>query len=89
MLKVLTSASFTFLEPVPWRRGTLHGLEDHCQLVLRILGTELRDRLDFQYRPDLYRSRTADEPEEEDDCWCHSRVLRNVSYRALRCQCKC
>jgi hypothetical protein len=80
MLKVLTSASFTFLEPVPWRRGTLHGLEDHCQLVLRILGTELRDRLDFQYRPD---------PEEEDVCWCHSRVLRNVSYRALRCQCKC
>jgi hypothetical protein len=89
MLQVLTPASFTFLEPISWRRRTLHELEDHCQHILRILRAELRNGLDFQYRPNLHRSGAADEPEEENDGWCHSRILRDVSCHALRFQYKC
>jgi hypothetical protein len=86
MLQVLTLASFTFLEPISWRQRTLHGLENHCQFILRILRAELRNGLDFQYRPNFHRSRAADEPEEEDDGWCHSRILCDVSCHALRSQ---
>lgn len=72
-------ARFVLLGTVQGWRGKMHRFK-HCrQLVLRLLGVELRHRLDIQYCSNLHRSWPANEPTEEDYCGYYSCILCHVS----------